>query len=138
MYHGINMSEKIIGYFLLFTGILIILFSALSVYNVFTKKSKPVDLFNLAGISIDIGKLQGRELTPFQEEQLKKSGGSTEAELVAPEIINQPLNLIFHLLLMGFMANIGLKLASVGSMFLRPIKVSLKGGEILNQVKSKS
>lgn len=110
------MSEKILGYLLLVVGVLIIVYAALNVYGVFTKKAKPFDVFNLPGISLDLGGLVGNQLPT----------GPAKSELITPEILNQPLNLAAHLFLMGFIANIGFKIASLGVMLVRPIKVKLK------------
>jgi len=125
------MGEKVTGYSLLVIGILTILLSVFSVYMVFTKKQKPVDLFTLPGISIDLSNLAGSDLPPEAESQLK-SPEALKTDLVQPDIINAPLNLFAHLIFMGFVANIGFKISSLGVQMLRPIKVNLKsekGGE---------
>lgn len=109
-------SEKIIGYLLLTIGILIILYSGFNVYQVFTNKARPINLFAFQGVSLDFGKLV--EEVP-QEADLKQ-------ELVAPDVLNQPLNYVAQLLFMGFMATVGYKIASIGAMLVRPIKVKLK------------
>lgn len=111
------MTEKILGYALLTIGILIILFSAYSAYRVFTKQQEPIQLFNFNAISLDIGKLIAPTLT---------SSPDLSQELVSPEMINGPLNLSAHLLLMGFISSIGFKIASLGVMLIRPIVVKLK------------
>jgi hypothetical protein len=110
------MSEKIIGYILLLFGLLIIFYSVFSAYEVFNKKSKPVDLFSFPAISMDYSKLiQGAP-----------PNADMKQELIAPAILNEPTNYIAHLLLMGFIATAGYKIASIGTMLLRTIKVNLK------------
>lgn len=113
------MSEKIVGYLLLSLGIILIVFSFFSVYYVFTAKAKPYDLFSLPGISIDLSNLATGELPKEVTPNLK-------TELVEADIINKPLNLIAHILLMGFLVNVGFKIASLGVQMVRPIKVNLK------------
>jgi hypothetical protein len=72
-----------------------------------------MDTFNLEGISLDLG--------DFVEGSV-----NTKAQLISPEVLNTPLNYTFHILFMGFIASIGFKIASLGVMMVRPIKVNLK------------
>lgn len=118
------MSEKIVGYILLVLGILTIAFSLFSVYRVFTGQSKAYSLFNLPGISLDLSQVIGSDLPLEQRKSLDPK--SFKTDLVSGEVLNQPLNLFFHILLMGFVANIGYKIASLGVQLLRPNKVDLR------------
>lgn len=54
------------------------------------------------------------------------SGQNLEQEFISSDMINKPLNLLAHLMLMGFISNIGYKFASLGINFVRPIVVKLK------------
>lgn len=112
------MSEKISGYILLGVGLMIILFSFSSVLIIIFGNTKPINIFNLPGVSLNLESLIGGGLVP--------KGKESKAEIVAPEIINQPLNLIAHIIIAGFLVNGGFKIASLGVQFLRPIKVNLK------------
>ncbi len=124
------MSEKIIGYALLCIGIIIIGFAAFSAYEVFTKKAEPVQLFTMQGISIDASKLMPVPANlPPEAQQLLKQQPSQKIEIASADLINQPLNLYAHLFLMGFIATIGFKIASLGTMLVRPIVVKLKAKE---------
>lgn len=118
------MTEKLVGYALLSVGIIIIVYSAVNVVNVFSKRSSPVTPLNLPGISLDMSKLVGGDITPEQKRQLENA--DLRAEIVKPELLNQPFNLVAHLFLMGFIASVGFKIASLGVMLVRPIKVTLK------------
>jgi hypothetical protein len=111
-------SEKIIGYILLILGVLAIIFPSYSVYQVFTNRAKPVQLFKFEGVNLDFGKLVEQ---PESSKNLKQ-------ELIAPEVLNDPMNLAAHVFLMGFLASSGLKIASIGVQLLRPIKVNVKDG----------
>lgn len=102
------MSEKIIGYTLLVCGIAIILFSAFNVYFVFTGQAQPIHLFNFPAVSLAV--------VP----------GAKPVELVSADMLNQTSNVFAHLFLMGFLASIGEKLASLGIQLLRPIVVKSK------------
>lgn len=125
------MNEKVIGYSLIIVGILTILFSATSVYLVFTKKSEPVKLFTLQGIGLDLGNLFSDSLPPEATQLLNQNRGkSTRTEIISADLINDTSNIFAHLLLMGFIASIGYKLASLGVMLVRPIVVKLKSKEV--------
>lgn len=124
------MSEKIIGYLLLILGIGIIIYSAISVYRVFTNKAKPVALFNFPPISLDLGSSLTASLPPELKQALNQQPlPSQKTEIFPAEILNSNMNIFAHLILMGFMASIGFKIASLGVMFLRPIVVKLKAKE---------
>lgn len=116
------MTEKGIGYLLLVIGIGIIGLSALSVYLVFTKQVTPAQLFTLGPISIDVGKILAGSLP----KELQASVPSSQQEILSSEMVNQPMNLFAHTILMGFMASVGLKLAEIGGVLLRPIVVKVK------------
>jgi len=119
------MSEKIIGYILIITGILVIFLSSLNVYDVFTGKKQAISPFKLNGIGFDVGSL----LTP-QNQALESSKDQTE--IVSDELINDPLNLFAHLFLMGFFVTAGAKISDIGTKLVRPINVSLKGAKPTN------
>lgn len=114
------MSEKVTGYILLVIGIVIMLFAVFNVYQVFTKQIKPVVLFNIPALQIDLSQLVANSLPPGVIPQGQKQ------ELISSQLINDPLNIIAHLFLMGFVAQIGFKLSSIGTMLVRPIVVKLK------------
>lgn len=120
------MSEKIVGYALLILGIVVIIFSVISVYNILTGKSKPAQIFTTEGISLDLAALSGGGLSREQKENLAKENISTKTQLATPELLNFSLNLMTHLFLMGFIASAGFKIAIIGTTLVRPIKVRLK------------
>lgn len=111
-----GLSEKIVGYLLLFIGVVIILYSGINVYQVFTKQIDPINLFAFNGIGIDFSKMI---------EGAPPNANLTQ-ELVAPNVLNQPMNYIAHVVLMGFIGSIGYKLASIATMLVRPIHVTVK------------
>ncbi len=102
------MSEKIIGYSLLAVGVLVIIFTAGSVFVVFTGKILPIQLFNLPAITLSL------------------APGTKPVELMTADAINQTSNLAAHLFLMGFLAGAGQKLASLGVQLVRPIVIKAK------------
>ena len=124
------MGEKVLGYILIALGVIVMLLATFSVYQVFTNKSQPVNIFNLPGISIDMSDLVGSDLSSEEMAQLREQK-SLKTDLISPEIINKPLNLIAHILFMGFILNVGFKVAALGVGLVRPINVKLgKVGEV--------
>lgn len=121
-----DMSEKITGYLLLAVGILVILFAAYSVIMVFTKQAQPVKLFNMEGISLDASMFMPKDLPPDAAKLLQQGTGSQKVPVISPELINEPLNLYAYLFFMGFIATIGYKIASLGTMLIRPVVVKMK------------
>lgn len=113
------MAEKFLGYFLLIFGILTIIFSVYNIYEVFTSKKDPVNIFNFEGISIDLNRLVATQTGV-------PSTRMDETELISADIFNKPLNLVAHLFLMGFISNAGLKIAVIGTNLVRPINVKLQ------------
>lgn len=120
------MTEKIIGYLLLAIGIITILFSGFSVYNVFTKQSKPVQLFNFKGIGFDTSQILSGALPPEFANQIPKNSKAAQTELIPPDLLNDSSNIFAHLMLMGFLASVGAKIAGIGTQLVRPIVVKLK------------
>jgi hypothetical protein len=109
-------TEKTIGYLLLFIGIAVIIFAAVSVYMVFTRITKPVDLFRFDAIKIDLSKFIIQAPTDQTITQ----------DIVPKEVLNTPMNYFAHLLLMGFLASVGLKIAQIGTNLIRPIKIKVR------------
>lgn len=111
------MSEKIVGYTLLLVGLMVIMYSAFSVFQVFTNQAQPVQLFNLPGVSMDLSKM----ISGFSPELSGVDLPPMEQEFASPEMINQPLNLFAHVTLMGFIASIGFRMANLGVLLVRTI-----------------
>ena len=124
-----KVSDRIIGYILFVAGILIILYSAFSVYRVFTKGFEPVRLFDFQGIGLDASSLIGSDLSTEQKALLNQSGAQSKLEIIPANLINQTSNVMAHLLLMGFLASVGYKIANLGILMLRPVVVKLIGKE---------
>lgn len=119
------MSEKVTGYLLLLTGILMIFGSLVGVYFVFTGRSQPYPVFDLPAITLDLSGLM--EAEGQEAQQLAASGANLETELVKGDVLNKPLNFASYLLFMSFILNVGFKIASLGVQMVRPVKVTLRG-----------
>lgn len=120
------MSEKVIGYILLVFGIITIIFSGYSVYSVFTKRAKPVQLFTFKGIGLDANQLISNSLPPEAATLLKPGN---KQEIIPADLLNDSSNIFAHLLLMGFIGSVGYKIASLGVQLTRPIVVKLNTKE---------
>lgn len=126
------MQDKFIGYLLLFIGIIIIISSAFNTYQVFTKKTAPIQLFSFNGISLNPSQLFPNLPTSSENSQLlkQKSTSENKVEIISSDMVNFSSNIFAHLMLMGFLATIGFKIASLGIMLIRPVVVHLKAKEI--------
>lgn len=122
------MTEKILGYVLLVAGIIAISLSGVNVYQVFSKRIKPVQFFDFKGISLDTSQIIANSLPP--EAALMMQQGNTKAvptEIIPGDILNDSSNLFAHLMLMGFIASLGFKVGQLGTYLMRPIEVKVKG-----------
>jgi hypothetical protein len=120
-------ESKVLGYLLLASGLILVTFSLLSVYQVFTNKIQPIQLFNQRGISLDLRQILGPSLSPSLD--LASSSASGQLELLSADSLNKMFNLTFHLVFMGFVSTVGFRLGTLGNQFLRPIIVDIKSLE---------
>ena len=114
------MAEKIIGYFLLFFGILIIILSAGGAFRVVLKKSSPPEF-----ISSQVSPSSAN----FASNLLKENNQSIsliDALGFSRNDFTYIINLSIYLLLLSFLAKAGFHLASLGTMLVREIVVDLK------------
>lgn len=123
------MSEKIVGYLFLVLGMIIIGFSAVSAYLVFTKQAYPAKLFNFKGIGFDTSSIISSSLPPEFAQIVPKNKASTSQEIIPPDVLNDSSNIFAHLMLMGFLASIGYKIASLGTMLIRTLVVKVNAKE---------
>ena len=120
-------AEKIIGFVLLVGGVGLVLWSVWSVYQVFSGQITPpmVVNFELKPISLPMNSsVPGIEMEPL------------ELDMFPTETMNQTTNMVLYLVLMGFISTAGAKLANVGANLLRVMRVYLREGKILEQLKT--
>lgn len=116
------MSEKIIGYTLLFLGILVILLCGFNIYSIFTKQSTPFNFITLSSIEIDFAQLvgSGEDLPPEQRQAFERQKASMpKQEIIAGSALSQMVNLGAQIFIMSFLASIGGRLASIGINLLK-------------------
>lgn len=118
------MATKIQGYLLFYAGILTILYCAFNLYQVFTGNLPPNNLFELPPLIID-----AKTLSQFTGQPVPDSAS---IELLSASLNSRFANLFAHLVLVGFLAGVGQKIASLGAYFLRPIHIQVK--ETLKEV----
>lgn len=124
------MTEKVLGYILICSGLIAMILASLSVYSVFTKKSSPVKLFNFGPISLDASLLIPQDIPEGAGDLLaQQSSGLPKAELLPANVLNDSANIFAHLFLMGFIVSVGFKIASLGAMLVRPVNVKLRAKE---------
>ena len=110
------MTNKLIGYVLIAVGILLILISALHIFNIFSKNTRPVEVFSFSGIEFPIDKITGIK---------SQSNNPPMLELLSQDKLNDPLNLFANIIIMGFFSTIGYKIAGIGAMLVRPVKINM-------------
>ncbi len=130
---GQGQANMVIGYGLVAVGVLIMLLSLFQVYRVFTKQAQVVQFFSFQGVKIDLGALAPQIDTSALDKvrtslNLPPSTSSpsrsvAETEIIPAEVLNGPANLGVYMLFMGFVLNLGYKIADLGTKLVRPIYV---------------
>jgi hypothetical protein len=105
------MQQKILGYTLLAIGIIAILFTALSVYNVFSGKIQPISVI--------------KEEALFSPPTTGESPNLLQMAGISGSTMSFIINLSFHLIFSGFIINVAFKIAQIGVGLVRPIVVDL-------------
>jgi hypothetical protein len=108
------MSEKVIGYLLIAVGILVILFTGIGAYQVLTAQGMPAEFITATGPT-----------TINLEIPLGDSGQTVPVPLDIGSMVpvHRLINTSIHIVLMGFLASLGGKLAMIGTNLARPIIV---------------
>lgn len=108
------MIEKLVGYILIFFGVMAIIFSGLNAFNILTKRSNPIEFVNKDIVS---------EISPSVNS--KNQVSLNQILNVDSKTITLATNIGIHLLLLGFLMRAGFYLASLGTMLVRPIIVDI-------------
>lgn len=119
------MGTKSTGYGLLALGILIMIFSVVQVFLLFTNQIKPPTLFTE-------NNTQNQTINPSGLANPQGTGGINFSAIIDQAIgpkLNQALNMGTYFFLMTFLGGFGYKIASLGIQLIRPIVVKLKGME---------
>lgn len=120
------MSEKLVGWLLTLLGLLVIVAAGINAYTTFTGNSAHITPFSFNDIYISPTQLFKGDTSQLNTEPIP---------LVESEMINKPLNLTAHIILLGFLASIGTRIAMIGVQLVRTIKVDLKQSSVLGKNK---
>ena len=102
-------NEKIIGYVLLISGVLLMLFSIYQIIQVFTGASSPPTLFNFSDITFS---------SPLSEES---------STIISGKDLNTLFGMGAWYMMMFFVMWAGGKISSLGVNLMREIRVEVKG-----------
>lgn len=116
------MPEKTLGYILLSLGIFTMIVAFVYMLLVFTGNREPAGVFAIDAPTIDLGSMLAPSLAQGQSVPLP----SSEIEVIPTESFNKILNMSLTFFLMGFVVTFGFRIASLGVMLVRPIKVPVK------------
>src|SRR3989344_4976190 len=99
------MSERVVGYLFLCIGVIVIVFCAVNVYLVFTQQIPSISFIdNNTSLKFNMN-------IPGEGGELVK----VPLELGEVTYVFKLINSIAHLMLMGFLASIGYKIALIGA-----------------------
>ena len=126
------MNERTWGYILLASGVIIMTFSVISIFLVFTNRAKPITIVK-SPLSNQAGNpnMNPANFLPSQTGGLGQSQmPGLSLDFLSSPIIGDLFSSLLHYFLMGFLMSFGYKLATLGVMLLRPIKVKLKSDAV--------
>lgn len=126
--------NMLIGYCLIMLGVVVMFLACIQVYRVFTRQAQPMQYFQFEGVKIDLRSLAPQIDTSALDQlrqQLNMPQGSAErqptpaqmTEIIPAQVLNEPANLGVFLLFMGFLLNLGYRLADLGIKLVKPIYV---------------
>jgi hypothetical protein len=124
-------KDKLVGYFLLIFGLIIIIATVIWAVYIFTGKIQPPQVFNVEAPSIPIPNAGLSLDTSSLPPEIAKSINQTPAKpasfkILSDSVFSNVLNLgIFYLLVM-LVVSAGSKIASLGVQLIREIKVDFK------------
>ena len=118
------------GYILLYLGLIIIFFSALSMVMVFANKMDPISYYSGDDLKLDFSSLMPQYELPQipglpEDLQPKTVQPESNSGAFSSEMLTDSFNLFIHIFLMGFLVNVGFKLAVIGAQLVRPIQVKM-------------
>ncbi len=124
------MTERTIGYILLVTGIIVMIYSTFQIIAVFTGKTKPVQI-------VKYDKPTKSSLSEELLGDLQKNSPSMP-ELFDAESLNEIINLSVYYLIMQLLLGLGFKFSTLGVSMLRPIVVQVKNTKLESVIETES
>ena len=110
--------KKILGLVLLFSGLIIILYSLYSSYNIFSGKAKAPEIFKIEKKETALEKT-GNTPQISLENEVRKLVGQQVENMIPSEFISQILNMISWSIFIGILVLIGGKISAIGIGLLR-------------------
>lgn len=107
--------RKIFGYLLVGIGLICMVFSFLSVRDVFTNTTKPPEIFQLNNLAFS----------------LNSGGAGTSMEVTIPlnSEVRKIVNMLLYYMFMLFILAVGGRICTLGTQFIREIKIEMKNEE---------
>ncbi len=130
-------NEKVLGYFLLLVGIIIIISSTLYAVFVLTGKIKPAKVFNVkapeipipsASQTLDLSSLEKSGVPSQILDSLKPTKQTQPAsiKIIPDEVFSSLINMSIAYILVMILASTGSKFATIGIQLIKEIKVQVK------------
>lgn len=122
------MNDKMVGYSLITLGLAIIIFALISIVSIIRGGVHAPEYFNFEGISIDTAQIADVSVP----DELENAGvkvqpkASNPQEIVPADLLNKTTNLFIHIILMGFVVNVGFKISMIGTSLSRPVMIRTK------------
>jgi hypothetical protein len=113
---------KLVGWLLLFSGILIISFSLYQSFVIFTGKKEPPEIFKIETIKTNISSLSKKKVPTSLEEvqaQLQEMMQEQIQNIIPKEAISKSLNLVSFSILAGILIFGGSQISFVGIKLLK-------------------
>lgn len=130
-------NEKILGYLLLFIGLIIIIASTTYAVFILTGKTKPAKVYDVkapeipipsASQALDLSSLQNSGIPQQVLDSLKpaKQNQPTSIKILPDEVFSDLINMFIAYILVMILASAGSKFATIGIQLIKEIKVQIK------------
>ena len=93
-----------------------------------TATMQPVQFYQPEDISLDFSRMVPSYQIPGLPEAIRPDE-NLDTDLASSEVLSDSFNLLIHMFLMGFLVNVGMKLATLGGNLVRPIVVKVNKQE---------
>ncbi|MFW5703601.1 MAG: hypothetical protein ACOCXQ_02095 [Patescibacteria group bacterium] len=126
------MDDRITGYILLISGVVIMLFATIQLALLVTRVIDPFPTFRFTEIFSSNAEMPQTDLTPEQRSLLSESSSFS----LNPMVANEVLNFAVYFFLMAFAVNMGSKISGLGINLLRPTTIKVHPKNIEDIVQS--
>lgn len=142
------MAEKYVGYSLLTTGIVVMIFATIQVILVITGQTKPFEIIDYqtdttapvkqAQPSYNVDSIinqykNGTDISGDLKNSMPQVDiGSSLGSIIDTKSLNQIINLSLYYLIMQFVLGLGFKISTLGTQLVRPIIVKVDKNRIEN------